>query len=92
MVSIHAERNAIYRAKGKLTTSHLRGHHLYCTSAPCEECAELIVASDIKAIYYRNAYRTNEGLRVLTRNVFTHVYRVTPAGFIIDERSGEIVD
>lgn len=90
--SDHAERNAINRAKQKLKVSRLYGYHLYCTSAPCEDCAQYIIDTDIKCLYYRNPYRNTEGMKVLLHNVFTYVYRVTPAGFIISERSGEIVE
>jgi dCMP deaminase len=92
MMSIHAERNAIYRARAKRTSERLSGHHLYCTSAPCEDCAKLIIEADIRCIYYRNPYRNTEGIRLLLRNPFIHIYRVTPASFIIDERSGKILD
>lgn len=90
--SVHAEWNAISRACKKLNKDILSGYHLYCTSAPCRDCAEFIKAADIKAIYYRHPYRNIEGVKLLLGSPFTHVYRVTPAGFIIDERTGKIVD
>lgn len=46
---IHAEQNAIGRAArfGKV----VNGSTLYCTHFPCRECAKMIIASGIKAVY-----------------------------------------
>jgi dCMP deaminase len=60
---LHAESNAI----AKLTkSSHSSdGATMYCTHAPCIECAKLIFQSGIKKLYYRNQYRSQEGLKFL---------------------------
>lgn len=92
MRSDHAEANAINRAQSKLGLVQLSGYHLYCTSSPCFECADQIISTDIRCVYYRNPYRNIEGMKLLLHRTFMTIYRVTPAGFIINERSGEIVE
>lgn len=60
---IHAEANAIL----KLAKSGDRGDgaDLFCTHAPCIQCAKLIYGAGIKKVYYRNAYRDSHGLEFL---------------------------
>lgn len=62
---IHAEMNAI----GKLSKSVSSGEDatMYVTHAPCFECAKLIHIAGIKKVFYRNAYRTNDGINFLTK-------------------------
>ena len=62
---IHAEMNAI----GKLSKSVSSGEDatMYVTHAPCFECAKLIHIAGIKKVFYRNAYRTNDGIEFLTK-------------------------
>lgn len=62
---LHAEFNAI----AKLAKSHESGDGatLFCTTAPCYECAKLIHASGIKAVYYETIYRLDDGLRFLAK-------------------------
>ena len=57
---IHAEMNAI----GKLARSGESGEGatMFITHAPCVECAKLIATSGIKQVYYRNTYRSDEGV------------------------------
>lgn len=44
----HAERNAIYNAC--LTGTSLKGCTLYCTHAPCTDCARAIIQAGIKKV------------------------------------------
>jgi dCMP deaminase len=85
--SRHAERNAIERGMAKVD---LWECHLYCTYSPCLECAKLIVRFDIHYFYYRYSYRDPAGLDYL-KNHNCYIYRITPAGYVIDE-DGRIVN
>lgn len=62
---IHAEANAI----SKLARDGERGlgSVLFCTHAPCVQCAKLIYGAGIKKVYYRNSYRDNDGVEFLTK-------------------------
>lgn len=70
---LHAESNAI--AKVSRSTESSENATLFCTHAPCIECAKLIYQSGISNIYYRDAYRDNTGLDFLRKsgvNVTNH--------------------
>jgi dCMP deaminase len=60
---IHAEANAIL----KLARDGERGTgaSLFCTHAPCIQCAKLIYGAGINSVYYRNTYRDDLGLQFL---------------------------
>lgn len=62
---IHAEANAI----AKLAKSHESGidAEMYITHAPCIECAKQIYSAGINTVYYRNEYRSNQGLEFLRK-------------------------
>ena len=62
---IHAEANAIL----KLAKSNEGGDGavLFCTHAPCVDCAKLIYGSGINKVYYRNQYRDSSGLDFLNK-------------------------
>lgn len=62
---IHAEANAIL----KLAKSNEGGDGavLFCTHAPCVDCAKLIYGSGINKVYYRNQYRDSSGLEFLNK-------------------------
>ncbi len=89
--SIHAEENAITRALKKGRVYDLGGFHLYCTYSPCESCANLIVRSHIKRVYYRTTYRLRIGLDKLLSNG-VEVRKITPSGIIMDVASNRIID
>jgi dCMP deaminase len=38
---------------------------MFCTHAPCINCAKLIYQSGINSLYYRNTYRDTSGLEFL---------------------------
>jgi len=68
---LHAESNAI--AKVARSTESSEGATLFCTHAPCIECAKLIYQSGISTVYYREQYRDDSGLRFLSQgNVNVH--------------------
>lgn len=62
---IHAEANAIL----KLAKSNDGGDgaDLFCTHAPCIQCAKLIYGAGISKVYYRNAYRDQSGIEFLQK-------------------------
>lgn len=61
----HAEMNAI----GKLTESTVSssGATLYCTHAPCLECAKLIQRTGITSVVFGEYFRSNDGLALLAK-------------------------
>jgi dCMP deaminase len=63
---LHAETNAI--AKVSSSTESSQGATLFCTHAPCLQCAKLIYQSGINNIYYRDTYRDNAGLEFLEKS------------------------
>lgn len=60
---LHAESNAILKVARSTESSE--GATLFCTHAPCIECAKLIYQSGIKTIYYKEQYRDDSGLKFL---------------------------
>lgn len=60
---LHAETNAIAKL-AKSTESGL-GASLFVTHAPCLDCAKLIHQSGINSVYYRTAYRSEDGVQFL---------------------------
>ncbi len=60
---LHAETNAI--AKVAQSTESSQGSTLFCTHAPCIECAKLIYQSGISIVYYKEQYRDDSGVKFL---------------------------
>lgn len=60
---LHAESNAI--AKLAKSNESGDGASIFVTHAPCIECAKLIYQSGIKEVYYREAYRSTQGIDFL---------------------------
>lgn len=62
---IHAEANAI----GKLARDGEAGldSTMFCTHAPCINCAKLIYGAGIRSLYYRNSYRDQDGIEFLKK-------------------------
>jgi dCMP deaminase len=60
---LHAESNAI--AKCAKSTASSLGCTLYCTYAPCLECAKLIIQSGIRQVVFEKLYRDPAGLELL---------------------------
>ena len=73
---LHAETNAI--AKVAQSTESSQGATLFCTHAPCIDCAKLIYQSGIETVYYKETYRSEDGLNFLRKsgiNVHRHTDR-----------------
>jgi dCMP deaminase len=62
---LHAETNAI--AKLAKSTESGDGASIFITHAPCLDCAKLIYQSGINSVYYRNSYRSEDGVHFLEK-------------------------
>jgi dCMP deaminase len=62
---LHAEANAITKIARSGNNSD--GATLYVTTSPCIECAKLIIQAGIKRVVYSDAYRLNDGVKLLER-------------------------
>ena len=70
---LHAESNSL--AKVARSTESSEGATMFCTHAPCMECAKLIYQSGIKSLYYRDHYRNDDGLNFLKQgDISVHKY------------------
>ncbi len=62
---LHAEANAITKVARSNNSSD--GSTLYVTTAPCIECAKLIIQAGIKRVVYSRQYRLCDGVELLKR-------------------------
>ena len=60
---LHAEANAITKVAASSNSS--MGATIYVTSAPCIECAKLIIQSGIRRVVYSEPYRVSDGCELL---------------------------
>lgn len=63
---IHAEANAIIKL-AKFGEGG-NGASIFCTHAPCIHCAKMILGAGITKLYYRNTYRSGDGLEFLIKS------------------------
>jgi dCMP deaminase len=63
---LHAESNAI--AKLAKSSESGEGATIFVTHAPCIDCAKLIYQSGITTVYYKNTYRSTQGLEFLEKS------------------------
>ena len=63
---LHAESNAVAKL-AKSSESGL-GATMFVTHQPCIECAKLIYQSGIATVYYKNEYRSTQGLDFLNKS------------------------
>ena len=63
---LHAETNAI--AKLAKSTESGDGAVLFVTHSPCLDCAKLIFQSGIRSVFYRDSYRSTDGITFLERS------------------------
>ncbi len=63
---LHAETNAI----SKLAKSTESGDKasMFITHSPCLDCAKLIYQSGINSVFYRNSYRSDDGINFLLKS------------------------
>lgn len=70
---LHAESNVI--SKVARSTESSEGATLFCTHAPCIECAKLIYQAGISTVYFKEHYRDDSGLKFLNQgNINVHQY------------------
>ena len=62
---LHAETNAI--AKVSRSNNSTDNADLFVTHAPCLECAKLIYQAGIKSVFYRDTYRSEDGIKFLQK-------------------------
>jgi dCMP deaminase len=62
---IHAEANAI--AKLARDGESGSGSTMFCTHAPCVQCAKLIYGAGITKMFYRDSYRDDDGVNFLVK-------------------------
>ena len=63
---LHAETNAI--AKLAKSTESGDGAVLFITHSPCLDCAKLIFQSGIRSVFYRDNYRSTDGVEFLEKS------------------------
>ena len=63
---LHAETNAI--AKLAKSTETGADATMFITHAPCLDCAKLIFQSGITSVFYRDSYRSEDGIQFLTKS------------------------
>lgn len=62
---IHSEANSISRLA--MSTESGFGASLIVTHSPCLQCSKIIYGAGIKAVYYKNSYRSDDGINFLRR-------------------------
>lgn len=84
--TIHAEINALaYIPRGVIADD------MYVTDSPCSACAKAIRESGISRLFFQKPYRITDGLDLLMSNGVP-CYQVSPAGYIVDWSTGELID
>lgn len=63
---LHAESNALMKVARSTESSE--GATLFCTHAPCMDCAKLIYQSGIRRVFYRENYRDDAGINFLEKS------------------------
>lgn len=88
----HAETNALTKAEGILRPWPHTPVDLYCTNSPCPICIDRIIQSPLRVerVFFEIPYR-NSPLELL-QNESISVYEVTPAGYIVEYFSREVVE
>ena len=71
---MHAERNALDKVAA--SNESTQGAVMFCTHSPCLECAKSIYNTGITEIYYKEDYRSNEGISFL-KNTGVKVHKYT---------------
>ena len=62
---LHAETNAI--AKVSRSTNSSEGATAFVTHAPCLDCAKILYQAGINSVFYRDQYRSVEGIEFLEK-------------------------
>jgi dCMP deaminase len=62
---LHAEMNCLMKTAKSTDSSD--GAVMFCTHAPCIDCAKAIFQAGISEIVYKNVYRSDDGLNFLKK-------------------------
>lgn len=65
-IVLHSESNALMKIAQSTESS--AGATMFCTHAPCLQCAKLIYQSGINKLYYRDNYRDDAGINFLKQS------------------------
>lgn len=63
---IHAEENCLCHLD--TSVENAEGAWLFCTTAPCFKCSELIIKSGVELVVYDETYKNDDGLANLFEN------------------------
>jgi dCMP deaminase len=63
---LHAEANAV--SKLARSPESAESASIFITHSPCIDCAKLIYQSGIATVYYKNDYRSTQGIEFLNRS------------------------
>jgi dCMP deaminase len=92
--TLHAEMNALTKASSLIRYDAPQAKvDLYCTDSPCPSCTEFILNTTplvIERLFYETPYRDITHLSRLKD--YCEIYRITPAGYIVDHFTREVVD
>ena len=83
----HAETNAI--SKLAKSTESGQGAYMFCTFAPCVDCAKLILQSGIKEFHFEHRYKSNAGLDLIEKYSDINVVKYTD---YVTNNEGEYYD
>lgn len=84
----HAEINALNHAPQDW---YKTSWDLYVTDSPCPNCANAVIDSPVKRVFYEKLYRITDGVDML-RSAFIEIYEVTPAGYVIEYFTRKVVE
>lgn len=62
---VHSEANAISQLASSAESGI--GAVLFCTHSPCLQCSKIIYSSGIRSVYYKNEYRSDDGIQFLKK-------------------------
>ena len=81
---LHAETNAI--TKLAKSTESGQDAYMFCTFAPCLDCAKLIIQSGIKEFHFEHRYKSSEGLDLIEKYSNIKVVKYTDYVTRIEEK------
>lgn len=87
----HAEVNALKKAEVLLLGRTRRALDLYVTHSPCKDCWETIQrpSMNVGRVFFETPYRDTSHL---SRSSTLGVFEVTPAGYVVDYHTRQVVE
>jgi len=70
---LHAEANAI--TKLAKSTESGQDSYMFCTYAPCVDCAKLVLQSGIKEFHYEESYKNENGIELLNKYSKVEIFK-----------------